>query len=644
MSRYVGVEDLELCEAPEQPALSPDGTRVVYVLRRDDLAADRVVRSLRLVGTSSGEHSVLTEGPADSAPVWSPDGRSLAFLRPVEGVTQLHLLDLESGSVTPVTDHAPGVGMAFFDPAGERLAFVAEASAQPDVQVWSWGRPIVAQRLNYYADGDGRLSSPRRQVHVADLATNEVRQITFGDQSASSVAWSPDGTLLAFTAGVGDDADLTRASAVHLVDPAAAELTQRVVGSADGTVGPLVWAAKDALLVCGHEEGTGRFTGLLRLELDGPTRNLTEQLDRQVMYGAPGYPGSTPRLLSGGEQVLFCTREGGYVRPYVMDCEGGDAVALPLEDGVNVSALTVAGGSVAFMGGSADSFGEIYLHDLAEGSTRRLTDHRRSLGDLVLASREKRLFEISDGGRVEGWVMRDPAATGPRPVLLDIHGGPHNAWNGAAESVHLYHHELVSRGWVVLLLNSRGSDGYGEAFSQSLEGRWGIADTADFLEPLDQLVADGLVDPERMAVTGFSYGGFMTCYLTSRTDRFAAAVGGGVICDLVSSAGTCDNRRGLTETEWGGSFWEHPEEYAAMSPISTVTQVRAPTLLLHGADDVRCPLGQARQWHSALRVLGVPTELVVYPQASHTFLFNSPPSVRRDYNRRVVDWLVRYVG
>ena len=171
-----------------------------------------------------------------------------------------------------------------------------------------------------------------------------------------------------------------------------------------------------------------------------------------------------------------------------------------------------------------------------------LTEHGRALADVELFAREEREFTITDGTEVQGWLVRDPDATGPQPLLLDIHGGPHNAWNAAADEMHLYHQELAARGWAVLLVNPRGSDGYGEAFYDGVLGAWGVGGRATTSSSRStQLVAEGLADPERLAVTGYSYGGFMTCYLTGHDDRFAAAVAGGVVSDLVSMGGTCDD-------------------------------------------------------------------------------------------------------
>jgi CubicO group peptidase (beta-lactamase class C family) len=176
-------------------------------------------------------------------------------------------------------------------------------------------------------------------------------------------------------------------------------------------------------------------------------------------------------------------------------------------------------------------------------------------------------------------------------------------------------------------------------------GGWGIVDAADFLEPIDQLVADGVADPARLAVTGYSYGGYMTCYLTSRDGRFAAAVPGGAVSDLTSMIGTSDEGNTLAAWEFGKpSPAADGAALAAMSPFTRVADVTTPTLLLHGEADIRCPVGQAEQWHTALRQLGVDVELVRYPGASHLFILDGTPSHRIDYNQRVVDWVEQYTS
>ena len=257
--------------------------------------------------------------------------------------------------------------------------------------------------------------------------------------------------------------------------------------------------------------------------------------------------------------------------------------------------------------------------------------------------REERTFTISDGTEVQAWLVRDPERDGPLPLLLDVHGGPHNAWNAAADEMHFYHQELAARGWAVLLVNPRGSDGYGEAFYDGVQGAWGVADHHDFLEPIDALVAEGLADPDRLAVTGYSYGGFMTCWLTAprrpvqgrgrrrRRQRPGQQYG-------ASDDGAPDGSLRARRRAVGATPRSTPR--CRRSPAST--RSRTPTLVLHGEDDLTCPVGQAQQWHTSLRDRGVPTELVLYPGASHVFILLGPPSQRLDYSRRVVDWVERY--
>ena len=247
---------------------------------------------------------------------------------------------------------------------------------------------------------------------------------------------------------------------------------------------------------------------------------------------------------------------------------------------------------------------------------------------------------------MHGWLLRDPGRDGgPGPLLLDVHGGPHNAWNGAADEVHVYHQELAARGWTVLLLNPRASDGYGEALLHRRRSARGARPTRT-TSSSRSTSSSPRASPTRarLAVAGYSYGGFMTCYLTSRDDRFAAAVAGGVVSDLTSMAGTSDVMHFFGAYELGGVAWAAADRYAAMSPFARVGDVTAPTLLLHGGADARCPVGQAQQWHTALRERGVPTELVLYPGAAHLFIFDGPPSHRIDYNRRIVDWVERYAA
>ena len=651
MTRRQRIDDLTTFAVPEQPALAPDGSQIVYVLSTIDAEADKTVRSLWRVGATAGEPVQLTRGQADSAPAWSPDGTRIAFLRAEDGPPQVWLLPAAGGEPEPLTTLPLGAGPPAWSPDGSKIAFTASvdmhAAAGEDDQARARraASPIVADRLDYQSDGAGLLRTNRSHVHVVDLATGKCRQVTSGDWHAGPASWSPDSTRLAFAAATAPDADMTMCAPVYVLDVRDPAAQPELAGLPDGTAGRTTWTADGlALLVVGTVGRPLGHAGLLLVPLDGgPVTNLAGPLDRNVMPGGAAYPGATPQLAGDGQTVLFCVRDRGCSHAYAVR---QDEAPRPVMTGAGrvVAGLSVAGNTVAVALAMPSSFGEIVTVDLATGEETVRTRHGASLDDVELYQREEREFAISDGATVHGWLIRDPAASGPQPLLLDIHGGPHNAWNGAADPVHLYHQELAARGWAILLLNPRASDGYGEEFYTAALGGWGRADASDFLEPIDALVAEGLADRRRLAVTGYSYGGFMTCYLTSRDQRFAAAVAGGVVSDLISMAGTSDAGHHLSEFEFGGEPWANQAAFAAMSPMAQVTSVRTPTLIVHGTADVRCPIGQAEQWHTALRERGVPTRMVLYPDASHLFILAGKPSHRIDFNRRVVDWVEQYAA
>ena len=578
---------------------------------------------------------------------------SVAFLRAGDGPAQLWLLPATGGEPRSLTDLPLGAGQPVWSPDRSRLAFAAPVDllAAPgeaeDERARRCHDPLVTERLDYQADGVGIRRGIRLHLHVLEVETGQCRQLTSGDWDAGDPAWSPDGKQLAFPATMAPDRDLVFSLPLYLV-AADGMADPQPVAFVDSAALAACWTPDGAGLLAvamDAEKGIAAHAHLLRVALDsGDVVDLAASLDRNVMPGGPGYPGAAPQVAGNGRTVVFCVRDRGCTHLYSVPLEGGEPRPLVSEPGTVVSGASVAGSQAAVVMSTPTSYGEIALIQLAGGEAETRTTYGPDSEEIGLFAREEREFTISDGTVVHGWLVRDPEASTPQPLLLDIHGGPHNAWNGAADPMHLYHQELAARGWAVLLLNPRGSDGYGEDFYRAALEEWGESDARDFLEPIDALVAEGLADPARLAVTGYSYGGYMTCYLTSRDERFAAAVAGGVVSDLVSIGGTSDDAHLISRYELGGEPWAISERYEAMSPLSRVESVVTPTLIYHGEADRRCPVGQAQQWHTALRERSVPTTLVLYPEEGHLFILDGLPSHRRDFNRRVIDWVEQYAG
>ncbi|MEU7822902.1 serine hydrolase, partial [Catellatospora sp. NPDC049133] len=370
------IDDLTKFAVPEQPALSPDGGSILYVLRTVDAGADRNRHAIWRVGTRTGEAEQLTRGDADSAPAWSPDGTRVAFLRAQDGPAQLWLLPAAGGEPTRLTTLPLGAGAPVWSPDGTRIAFGAAVDTHAAdgedeaVRTRRAKAPVVADRLDYQADGAGLLRTKRKHLHVLDVATGQVRQVTEGDWHAGDPSWSPDGTRLAFAAATAPDADLRVSVPVHVLDLADPAAGPRQAGLADGVAGPVGWTADGQhLLVVGGVDGPVGHARLLRLPLDGgPVVDLAAGLDRNVMAGGPGYPGAVPRLVDGGRTVLFCVRDRGCTHLYAVDADGGTPRPVVAGAGLNVSGMTVAGDTAAVVLGTPTSYGEVVTVDPVTGA------------------------------------------------------------------------------------------------------------------------------------------------------------------------------------------------------------------------------------------------------------------------------------
>ncbi|MEX2393326.1 MAG: S9 family peptidase [Actinomycetota bacterium] len=641
--RPLKVDDIHRIREAADPRLSPDGSQLVFVVTSVDRTADENRSSIWISRNGAGPQP-LTTGNADMHPRFAPDGSRLAFLRRDGGPAQIWLLPLAGGEARKLTDLPLGAAGFEWSPDGTRLAVVApvDLEGEPTDDAEKERRkhtPIVVRSATYKADGQGLLGTKRLHLFVVDIDTGQAEQLTKGDVNAASPAWSPDAKSIAFAAST-EDRDVDARTHLMLIGADGGEPTE-IADWSGIAAAPFFIPDGRTVAFVGKSNAAPGHMRLYSVPIEGgaPTEML-EGFDRNVMIGGPAYPGAKPFFTDGGG-VLFCARDRGCTNAYQVT-DGRVTKVVGDEERV-VSGVVRAGNRLAYVISAPDVPADVFVAALDGSDEHRISDLNRELLDEVeLFPSVSRTFDAPDGLEVHGWVIEGDGPK-PQPLFVDIHGGPHNAWSPAFDHVHSYHQVLAAQGWSILKINPRGSDGYGESFFTAVVGAWGEIDQDDFLSAVDDLVADGIADPDRLAVGGYSYGGHMTNWLTARTDRFKAGISGGCLSNITSFYGNSDMGWWMGAYEMGGEQYEARDRFAELSPLTYVEHVTAPTLILHGENDDRCPIGQAEEWFASLRRRGIEAELVRYPGASHLFILSGRPSHRVDYNERIIDWVRRHV-
>jgi dipeptidyl aminopeptidase/acylaminoacyl peptidase len=350
-----------------------------------------------------------------------------------------------------------------------------------------------------------------------------------------------------------------------------------------------------------------------------------------------------PAWTADGARILFTAADSGNANLHWVAAVDGERGHVTLgQRQLPDWSLAPSTNRVAFVFTDLDTPADVAVIDVNGGSERRLTRVNAALLDELDYTPPLRRRFTTPHGEIDGWVMRGAGAPAPGPLLVDIHGGPHSYFGSVFPLTPFYWLAAVARGWTVVAVNPTGSGSYGLEFARTLRGRWGEYDLPEQMAAVDALVAEGIADPERLAVTGYSYGGYMTSWVVGHTDRFKAAVIGAPVTNLESFHGASDIGMWFGPFEMGGPLIEAREVFRRLSPISSVDQVATPCLVLHGEADDRCPIGQGEEWFIALRAQGKPAEMVRYPGGSHAFRGAGRPSHRLDYTLRLIDWIERY--
>ncbi|WP_182111868.1 S9 family peptidase [Actinotalea sp. JY-7876] len=693
--------DLPLLRTPGAPALSPDGTTVVVPVVAPDPETDEYVGSLWTVPVDgSRPPAPLTRGHRDTSPVWSPDGRLIAFVRAEpKGRPQLHVVEAGGGEPVRLTDAPLGVSEPRFSPDGARLAYLARvpeegryvAGEDPGAEA-----PRHITTFRYRGDGIGFFRDRPQHVFVVDVPRDgepgeaardlpEPVQLTSGDVDVAAPRWLPDGEALVAVAALhpGREEDLLR-DAVLVEAPR----TPRAAGSEPPLPRPLTDAARGSTLsvetvlpsadgrtlwLLAGDQGPSRLdfvasqTGLFTLDLAQVRARLDEPVRPTELEGAEDAgeavlaPHVTPRRLTdaettdlvpgllalAGDEVLVADQRRGAVVLLAVPATGEGEPRVLVDSPAVVTGLDAAADAVVVCAASPVSSGDVLAVDRATGAVRALTDLSAPLRATGRVRTPRELTATApDGYPVHGWVaLPDPQryGTGPHPTLLLIHGGPFAQYTHALfDEVQV----LAEAGYAVVYGNPRGSAGYGRAHGRAIRRGFGTVDADDVVALLDAALADASLglDAERVGVLGGSYGGYMTAWLTTRTDRFAAAIVERGFLDPISFVGSSDIGWffGL-EYLGGGDTPEEAAALAAQSPMAHVHRVRTPTLVIHSEQDWRCPVEQGQRWFVELKRRGVPAELLLFPGEGHELTRSGRPRHRITRFEHVLRWWAQHL-
>ncbi len=602
-------------ENSTQPRWSPDGTLLAFTSRRgkDDNPA-----WFARVGATGGEAFHIDGVSAE--PVWSPDGKWIAYVK------------------APLRD-ADGDGLA--DKKDEREGWVAPDARTRTLDAKRFdGRVITSMRYK----SNGTLtwmphfsSKDVAQVHVVAAAGGTPVQLTRLTFAPSQLAWTPDSATLLFTADADQDDEGNSEPTTDLYAVARSGGEPRRLTANPGGERAAAVSRQGTRLAYQYIARRGAETDILVVDIGpdgtfrGQPRNLTSGWDR-----VPGVPRWTP----DGRTIRFDADFSGNAHVFEVAVTGNADVRA-----VTSGDRTVRGASEsqdgAWMAYTVDtplSPPEVFVAAGAGASEQQVTRLNASwLADVTLQPAERLTWTVADGSAIDGWLVKPVGYVPGRsyPMVLKIHGGPHTQYGNTWFRTF---HVLSASGFFVLYPNPRGSSGYGHAFTYATRGRWGELDTEDYITGVDTALARYVdIDRARVGVSGGSYGGYMTNWLSATTTRFAAAVTSRSITNWESWYGASD-AQGLTDFEFGGPPWEQRELYRRLSPISHVEKVTIPTLIIHSENDYRTPVADGEQWFMALKKRKVPVELVRYPRSTHDLSRTGEPWLLVDRLERLRSW------
>ena len=640
-----------------QATISPDGKWAVFVRSVPVLEAEKSEHRshIWLVSTDGGEPFQLTNGPSgDSGPQWSPDGGSIAFTsKRGEDKSQIWIISIGGGEAKQLTQTKNGASTPRWSPDGKRIAFLMQEkdSEATEKQKKAKDDPVTIDKDDFkqthlWVIDTETMDDEPELLFTLDAESDEEgenarderdksRRLTEGDFHASDPRWSPDGKQIAFVSAPSPKAnDAMFNSTIQVFDVLTrdSDVGQiRKLTDFNGGEDSARWSPNGKQIAFLHSpEGYGQ-KDLYTISAEGGTpTNLVADFDRNT---------DTPIWSLDGTTVYFTAMDGVRWHFYSVPKDGGEVHQITEGDYV-VGGISIADDSDTFLcnRNGPNTPDDLWVGSIRTGELSQLTTLNPQIADFALGEVQVIRWQSSDGLEIEGLLCLPVGyEKGKRyPLIVEPHGGPRSTRDLGFKPEWQY---FSGEGFAVFAPNFRGGDGYGRQFATANFCEWGVGDYQDIMTGIDSLIEKGVADPEGLVVGGWSYGGYMTSWMITQTDRFKAAFNGCGIINLVSMFGQTDIP-GFMQLYFAGPPSQQLELYHKLSPISHIHRVKTPTLILHGEEDRRVPLPQSEEFYAGLKALGIDVEFVKYPRAGHGI---GEPRHRLDVLKRLLAWYKKYV-